>query len=1377
LDFGILGPLLVVGPDGPTMVRGSKRRGLLAYLLVHTGEAVSIDRVVEDLWAAESSSGARGTVQTYLSQLRKFFAESSGVTLETRPSGYVLEVPADQLDARRFERLCARAASETSPTARVTALDEALALWRGDPLGEFAGSEWADVEATRLQALRVQALRQRIDARLDLGQHAEGIPELERLVREHSLDEHFWAQLMLAYYRSGRQAHALRAYQRARSILADELGVEPGAEIRGLERRILDHDPDLMQTLPSEPCSPTAPTLPEGMLTFLLTDIEGSTALWDQDPEAMSKAIERYEEVVARTVEAQGGQIVKSRGEGDSTLSVFLRPSDAAAAAIELQKNLLAEEWPGGLRVPTRMALHTGEAHLRDGDYYGGTLNRAARIRTLADGGQILCSRPTRDLIADTAPDQMQLIELGTQELRGLQRSETIYAVLHPALGDAVPRARSIRAVPVNIPLPVRLAATDAPFFGREHECALLDIALAAVQADGTRRAIVVSGEPGIGKTTLTAHFAGTAHANGTVVLAGHCDEDLDIPYQPWTEALTQLVRHAPDSLLHAHVAARGGELIRLVPELARRVIAPSPTSSEPEAERYLLFGAVVDMLERVSQAAPVVLVLDDLHWADRPTLQLLRHVIGAEAPLQVLLVMAHRDTDIADDHPVVETLAALHREPGVERASLGGLDADALGALLETAAGHALGAGGEELRDALAVETDGNPYFVTEVLRHLVETGAIRQGDDGRWIATTGQAPLSFPTSVREVIARRVARLGGDARQMLTLGAVIGREFDLELLVQSSGSPEEVVLEAVEEALGSRLIGESGATVDRFTFAHAIVRNVIYGELPASRRVRLHRRVGDALERMLEGDPRGRLMELAHHFIEGAPAGRADAAAKYAAAAAAEAEACLAFDDAFDLCQRGLAALRAVEQGSSRTATAEECDLLFRLGRAQLLSGRDGGRETLLRAYGIAEELGDPDRMASAVLSVNRGFFSRMGRTDVQLVAAIERAIAARDPGTDAVTAELLAALASELVWAEDGDRRFGLSDDALAMARASGESRTVARVLLLRTMTISAPDTIVTRNTECHELLDLAEELQDPAIRLQSAFNRGGTALESGDIEAAIEMVERARSLARELRQPSVFWLANMMGTARRILEGALEQAEQDALETLRLGQAANQDAEARIFFTEQMLEIRRWQDRLTEMLPEFRDLAGVDGIDFGYALARYLYDAGEEEAAASCYAAIVERLRLPPRRDMLAGALLGNLAYLTARVGDGDLAASIYELLLPFGDAFPTTTVAKPVGWHHLGMLAMTMGRPELAEKHFEAALSLHERARAPLLTAETQLEWARSLVLSGEGHRTAHLLDAVRATAGRHGAHFLERCCVGLSSAGRTRADER
>src|SRR2546421_547241 len=223
LEFRILGPLEVIGPDGPAVVRGTKRRGLLAYLLVHAGEGVSLDRLVADLYDERGSAGA-------------------------------------------------------------------------------------DVEATRLDALRLQALQQRIAARLDLGHDAETIPELERLAGEHPLDEHFWAQLMVAYYRAGRQADALRAYQRARSLLAEELGVEPAAELQDLERRILDHDPELMLARPG-PASTDA-CFPEGVVTFLLTDIEGSTPLWDHDPEAMSSAIARHEELVTHTVRSHRGWIV-----------------------------------------------------------------------------------------------------------------------------------------------------------------------------------------------------------------------------------------------------------------------------------------------------------------------------------------------------------------------------------------------------------------------------------------------------------------------------------------------------------------------------------------------------------------------------------------------------------------------------------------------------------------------------------------------------------------------------------------------------------------------------------------------------------------------------------------------------------------------------------------------------------------------------------------------------------------------------------------------------------------------------------------------------------------------------------------------------------
>jgi len=347
------------------------------------------------------------------------------------------------------------------------------------------------------------------------------------------------------------------------------------------------------------------------------------------------------------------------------------------------------------------------------------------------------------------------------------------------------------------------------------------------------------------------------------------------------------------------------------------------------------------------------------------------------------------------------------------------------------------------------------------------------------------------------------------------------------------------------------------------------------------SRRVRLHGRVGEALEKLVGPRPDGRITELAHHFLIAAPAGVSDKAVRYSIEAADAALDGLAFEDAVNLCRLGLTAVEWARRDRIPLEDSAECDLLLRLGRAEVRAGRVGGRDTLLRAYRLACELGDHYRVAAAMLALSRGFFARIGRVDRQVVEALENAVAMQPADDSAVLAELLATLASELVWAPDGERRFGLSSQALAIARRTDDPRTLARILLLRNMTISAPDTLSERIAECDELLKLAEELQDPAVRFQAAFQRGGTALESGDVAAANDMVDLAGEVVGELHQPSLAWQASFMRTARRILEGALDDAEQSAMETLKLGRRANQDAEALIFFTEQMLEIRRWQD----------------------------------------------------------------------------------------------------------------------------------------------------------------------------------------------------
>jgi DNA-binding SARP family transcriptional activator/class 3 adenylate cyclase/tetratricopeptide (TPR) repeat protein len=1359
VEFGVLGSLEVVGRAGPAVVRGNKRRGLLAYLLLHMGETVSLDRLVEDLWGERAPAGARGTVQTYLSQLRKLLAHEEGVTLETRPGGYVLEVPVERLDATRFERLCVRAVAEPNVSTRLAMLDEALGLWRGAAFGEFAGSAWADVEATRLDSMRLEALQQRVDARLELGHHAGVIPELERLVGEYRLDERFWAQLMVAYYGTGRQGDALRAYQRVRSVLADELGIEPGDELVDLERKILDHDPALTampgsRGLVSSPAEP----LPEGVVTFLLTDVEGSTPLWDAHPQATATAMARHEELITATVGAHRGHVVKARGEGDSTLSVFPRASDAAAAAVALRDVLAVEAWPEGLELRTRVAIHTGEAQLRGGDYYGGTLNRAARIRALAAGGEVLCSRATADLVADTLPSDVELREVGTYDLEGLRRAETVYALAPRIVSDSDHARPELKPPPAagdaHLPLPARLRL-EGVFVGRDRESAALATAFEAVRDDEGRRLVLVAGEPGVGKTTLAARFARAAHAKGAVVLYGHCDEGLGIPYQPWAETLAHLVRHAPEAVLGAHVAARGGELGRLAPDLAQRVRVPPLASTDPEADRYRLFGAVVDLLVRISNEAPVVLLLDDLHWADPPTLELVRHVVGAEAPVRLLLVATYRDTDIGDDHPLAATLAALHREPGMERIALSGLDPDSIGALLEAAAGHDLDADGRGLRDALAAETDGNPFFVTEILRHLVETDTLRPRDDGRWAPTTDAIPVSLPTTVREVIIQRVARLGDDARRLLTVASVIGRDFDVGLLTDVADADEAVVLDSLDMATAAALIRPAAGEADRYTFVHALVEHALFDALSPARRRRFHGRVAEWLEARCGTDPGDRIGELAYHWLEDGD--QPDKAIDCASRAGARALAQLAPDDALHWYRQALDVLdRTSDPDDSRRGA-----VLTGLGDAQRQTGDPAHRETLLAAARLAEHLGDSELLARAVTTNSRGMLNAVGGVDAERLAALEAAHMASEGTATPARALVLATLAAELAFA-DRARMRRVAQEAIDLARRLGDDATLVTVITRLQAAVGSPDTLADRISLADESIAAAERTGDSVLRWYAAAMSYTPALESGDVEAFERQVDIVDRLAREIGQPFMRWISAIARSVREQLDGHLDRAEELATEAFEIGRD-NGQPDALVFFAGALVGIRIDQGRIGELVGLAENPQDTPGVP------------GTRAVAALCYCDLDRRAEARALLDTDVSANFSGLpfdpmwtsfmslyAHVAETLGDRRAAIQLVELLEPWREQIATSGAGIWGGSiaHPLGLVLATAGRHDEAEKAFAEAAAVHEHIGAPILLAQTRVDWAR-LLCQRDPERSRELARAAHTVAGDLGAGSIER----------------
>ena len=579
----------------------------------------------------------------------------------TEGAGWILagaEVDASRYKAAARKGRDAAAAGDTSQA--VARFEEALTLWRGIP--ELPDGQRGSSEKTRWIEAHAALVEDRADALLATGRAAEIIGELEAAVADAPLRERRWGQLMLALYRAGRQGEALGAYQRARSLLADQLGVDPGPELRRLEAAIVAQDAALDMPVAQQVSSVTR------AVTFLLTDIEGSTAAWEADAEAMAAALARHDELVEQVVTSRGGRLIKTRGEGDATFSVFDRPSAAAAAAIELQDAITHEPWT--LREPMRIrvALHTGEVELRDGDYFGRAVNRAARLRSLASGGQILCSGATAELVIDSLPDDVVLADLGDAPTAQPRAAGARFRA-SPARPPTTRSRRLQIDAPIERPELPAVLTGPGPFVGRGRELERLSSAWQTALAGGMR-AVLIAGEPGVGKTRLAGEWSRQAYEQGAVVLYGRCDEDLGAPYQPFVEALRSLVPCLGASRLRG---LRGVEaLLPLVPGLTD--VLPdlaAPTRADPDTERYALFDAVVALLEAASASAPVVLILDDLHWAAKSTLLLLRHLLRFGEQARVQIVGTYRSTDLDRSHPLAAMLADLHRDGTAERLQL----------------------------------------------------------------------------------------------------------------------------------------------------------------------------------------------------------------------------------------------------------------------------------------------------------------------------------------------------------------------------------------------------------------------------------------------------------------------------------------------------------------------------------------------------------------------------------------------------------------------------------------------------------------------------------------------------------------------------------
>ena len=944
------------------------------------------------------------------------------------------------------------------------------------------------------------------------------------------------------------------------------------------------------------------------------------------------------------------------------------------------------------------------------------------------------CGRQAEALEAYQAARRVLVDELGIEPGRPLQQLEGAILRQEPSLDWAPPRKSSEPAEQAT-PRPAGVSIGREPELG---EClAALDDALA-----GRGRLLLLAGEPGIGKSRLAEEVAGRARERGAHVLAGRCWEAGGAPpYWPWTQAL-EYVRDCEPRDLRARLGSGAADVAQVVPEL-RTVLdgVPEPPSSESEVARFRLFEAVAAFLERASQTQPLVISLDDLHAADAPSLLLLQFVAGELQRARILIVGTYRDVDPAVPDQLAATLAEIGRFDSVRRVALGGLSEAEVYRFVELSTGVTPAAG---FGAALHSSTEGNPLFVGEVVRLLTAEGRL---DD--------PAPrITVPDSVREVIGRRLRHLSNECRRVLTLASVLGREFGLVALERVADyTGIDRLLEVFDEAVAARVVGEVPGALGRLRFAHSLIRDTLYSELPATHRARLHRRVAEVLEALYAADLEPHLAELAHHYVAAIPAVDPAAAVEYARRAGDRAEAVLAYEEAARLYGTALEALDLA--GPSDEATRSE--LLLSLGEAEARAGNmPAAKKAFLDAAGIARRLSLPRELARAAAGYGgRIVWGRAG-DDERLVPLLEEGLAALPEDDVELRARLLARLAGALRDDHSRDRRDRLSREAVELARRTGNPAALAYALDGRAAAIIAPDTVAECLALGSELSEVAERSGDTERVVAGHSWRISSQLQVGDVRGAEVELAAVTRIAGELRQPDRLWEVSSLRAMMALGAGRLAEAQELVLEAFALGEHVHPDGAIPVHRL-QRYTLCDFRGGLDEVEPAIRDLVAEypARLVFRCVLAHLQARLGRLPEAKDALDDLAgdDFSVLPFDQEWLFGMSL--LAETASLLGDTDAAAVLHGLLLPWAalNVVDQSEGIRGSVSRYLGLLATTLGRFEEAHSHFEDALAMNERMGARPWLAQTQEGYARMLVARGgpgDGERADELLGEALAT---------------------------
>ncbi|MFN2526105.1 MAG: AAA family ATPase [Actinomycetota bacterium] len=887
------------------------------------------------------------------------------------------------------------------------------------------------------------------------------------------------------------------------------------------------------------------------------------------------------------------------------------------------------------------------------------------------------------------------------------------------------------------------LVLTAADFVGRESHIRELSRAIDEATA-GKTTLLLISGEPGIGKTRLVEEARSHATSLGAEIHWGRCWTEEGAPaYWPWVQVIRSLAQSRDNEAMKDLLGVGAGEVAQIVPELGDgHRFSESPAVALPEQARFRLFDAVGGLLKRSAAAAPLVIILDDLHAADHSTLLLLRFLAHELVGSRLLLVGTFRDVEVEEGNPLNTILE--ESLPNRRTLSLGGLEQSEVAALVEQTAGSVPS---EEFAQVLHEKSGGNPLFVKELVALLQAQGKLD--------AVTALANIALPRGLTEVIERRLSRLSSPCYQLLSAASVLGQEFDFEMAATLGQIGRSEAIELLDEAERARLVFSLGTTARQWKFDHALVRASLYDSLGTAARVELHKIAAETLQTLHEADPEAHLSEIAHHFVRAVALSGPEPAVDFSVRAGRLACRRFAYEE-------GVQHFRAaVEVAGSRRG-----DLLLLLGDALI---RSGAFEEAKKVYDeVADQAragGNAELLARAALGLGAGLGGfEITMRDQRQIDLLEDALKALGEEDSVLRARVMARLSIALAFVASQQRRVELSLRAAEIADRVGDPAAKAYALSTFCDARSGPEFVAERLDAADEMIRLARSVGDKEMELLGRRYRVVALAEKGDRPALDKEIDAYARLATFLRQPLSSWYVPLFRATVALMEGRLEDCERLAAQASEMGRWAQSRNVYELVDLSLLpalwVEQGRTEDLETKFFPALREMRDMTGIDWPAIFAAVIGLESDTSASAA-----LERLTADDavtlERDGMFLPLMNYIVLGCVQSKEARAAEVLYRELAPFENQFSVCGICGAcygVVAHNLGLLAAVLERWDVAEKHFENALKAHGSSGAHLLLTHTRDEYARMLLArnkAGDRGKAMDLLKSAMATYRRLG----------------------